>query len=157
MLPPFDHADVIAGQGTLGPRAARGSARDRDLHRAALGRRADRRASPARSRRPIRSARIVGVTMAQGAAMYESRKAGRPVEVEETASLADSLGGGIGLDNRYTFAMVRELVDDLLLVERRPDRRRDPPRLLVRAADHRGQRRGRDRAPCAPAWSRGRA
>ncbi len=48
--------------------------------------------------------------------MYQSQKAGRPVEVEEIASLADSLGGGIGLDNRYTFAMVRELVDDLLLV-----------------------------------------
>ncbi|HEX5079288.1 MAG TPA: pyridoxal-phosphate dependent enzyme, partial [Geminicoccaceae bacterium] len=62
-------------------------------------------------------ARVVGVTMAQGAAMYESQKAGHPVEVEETASLADSLGGGIGLDNRYTFAMVRELVDDLLLVD----------------------------------------
>ena len=30
-----------------------------------------------------------------------------PVQVEEVATLADSLGGGIGLDNRYTFRMVR--------------------------------------------------
>ena len=62
------------------------------------------------------AARILGVTMDKGAAMYESVRAGRPVEVEEAASLADSLGGGIGLDNRYTFNLVRELVDDFILV-----------------------------------------
>ena len=60
--------------------------------------------------------RVVAVTMELGAAMYESVRAGRPVEVEETPSLADSLGGGIGLDNRYTFELVRALVDDHVLV-----------------------------------------
>ena len=60
--------------------------------------------------------RVVGVTMEQGAAMYESVRAGRPVEVEEGPSLADSLGGGIGLDNRYTFELTRALVDDYVLV-----------------------------------------
>ena len=54
--------------------------------------------------------------MERGCAMYQSQKAGRPVPVEELPSLADALGGGIGLDNRYTFAMVRDLVDELLLV-----------------------------------------
>ena len=39
---------------------------------------------------------------------------GRPVEEAET--LADSLGGGIGLDNRLTFAMCRDLLDDLVLL-----------------------------------------
>jgi threonine dehydratase len=116
ILPPFDHADVIAGQGTLGleliehlpeletcivPLSGGGLI-------AGIAR-AIKSANP--------HARVVGVTMAQGAAMYQSQKAGRPVEVEETASLADSLGGGIGQGNRYTFAMVRELVDELLLVE----------------------------------------
>jgi threonine dehydratase len=48
--------------------------------------------------------------------MYQSQKAGAPVQVEELPTLADALGGGVGLDNRYTFAMVRDLVDDLLLV-----------------------------------------
>ena len=48
--------------------------------------------------------------------MYESLRAGHPVEVEETPSLADSLGGGIGLDNRYTFGLVRALVDERVLV-----------------------------------------
>lgn len=48
--------------------------------------------------------------------MYECLKAGKPVLVEELPTLADSLGGGIGLDNRYTFTMVRDLVDDMVLV-----------------------------------------
>ncbi|RWE36639.1 MAG: pyridoxal-phosphate dependent enzyme, partial [Mesorhizobium sp.] len=30
--------------------------------------------------------------------------------------LADSLGGGIGLDNRLTFAMCRDLLDDIVLL-----------------------------------------
>ena len=60
--------------------------------------------------------RVVGVTMDKGAAMVESVRAGHPVEVEERPSLADSLGGGIGLDNNYTFELVRALVDDYVLV-----------------------------------------
>jgi len=60
--------------------------------------------------------RVVAVTMEHGAAMYESMRAGRPVVVDETPSLADSLGGGIGLDNRYTFELARNLVDDYVLV-----------------------------------------
>ena len=60
--------------------------------------------------------RLIGITMEQGAAMHESIRAGRPVEVEEVASLADSLGGGIGLHNRLTFALCRELVDETLLL-----------------------------------------
>jgi threonine dehydratase len=54
--------------------------------------------------------------MERGAAMAESLKAGRPVAVVEEESLADSLGGGIGLENRHTFGMVRTLVDDCVLV-----------------------------------------
>lgn len=65
----------------------------------------------------IPSVRIIGVSMARGAAMIESLKAGCPVNVREEASLADSLGGGIGLGNRYTFPIVRDLVDEVLTVE----------------------------------------
>ncbi len=43
-------------------------------------------------------------------------EAGRPVEVEEIATLADSLGGGIGLDNRLTFRLARDLIDQVILV-----------------------------------------
>jgi threonine dehydratase len=61
-------------------------------------------------------ARVIGVSMDRGAAMYESQKAGKPILVEEVESLADSLGGGIFLDNKWTFGLVRDLVDDLVLV-----------------------------------------
>ncbi len=59
---------------------------------------------------------MVGVSMARGAAMKASLDAGKPVPVEELPTLADSLGGGIGLDNRLTFAMCRDLLDDVILV-----------------------------------------
>ena len=60
---------------------------------------------------------IIGISMKRGAAMAISQTAGKPVEVEELPTLADSLGGGIGLDNRYTFAMVRDYVDEILLLD----------------------------------------
>ena len=60
--------------------------------------------------------RIIGVTMERGAAMRASLDAGRPVAVEELPTLADSLGGGIGLINRHTFGMVRDLVNEVVLV-----------------------------------------
>src|SRR6056297_82502 len=57
--------------------------------------------------------------MDRGAAMHESLRAGRPVEVEEVASLADSLGGGIGMRNRLSFPMCRDLLDEVVLVTER--------------------------------------
>jgi threonine dehydratase len=62
------------------------------------------------------SVRIVGVSMENGAAMYQSLEAGRPILVEEVESLADCLQGGITLDNTHTFATVRDMVDDFALV-----------------------------------------
>lgn len=59
---------------------------------------------------------MIGVTMENGCAMHASLRAGHPVQVKEVPSLADSLGGGIGLDNRHTFRMVRDLVDETILV-----------------------------------------
>jgi len=43
-------------------------------------------------------------------------QAGHPVEVTEYASLADSLGGGIGLENRLSFPICRDLLDGTVLV-----------------------------------------
>ncbi len=61
-------------------------------------------------------ARMIGLTMERGAAMKASLDAGHPVQVEELPSLANSLGGGIGLDNALTFPMCRDLLDDVILV-----------------------------------------
>jgi threonine dehydratase len=59
---------------------------------------------------------VVGVSMDCAPAMYRSLEAGKPVEIEEKDSLADALLGGIGLDNRFTFQMVRDYVDRIILV-----------------------------------------
>ena len=61
-------------------------------------------------------AKVVGVSMEQGPAMHASVLAGQPVSVDEDASLADALTGGIGLENRWTFPIVRDLVDEIVLV-----------------------------------------
>jgi threonine dehydratase len=114
-LPPFDHPDIIAGQGTIGLELLEDRP-DLDTVVVPLSggglmagiARAIKAANPA--------IRVVGVCMERGAAMHQSLLAGHPVEVVEEPTLADSLGGGIGLKNRHTFAMVRELVDQVVLL-----------------------------------------
>ena len=115
LIPPFDHADVIAGQGTLGLEII-----DQIPDAAAIavplsgGGLLSGVALAAKARRP--DLRIIGISMQRGAAMAASLAAGHPVEVAELETLADSLGGGIGLQNRLTFAMCRDLMDDLILL-----------------------------------------
>ena len=58
------------------------------------------------------STSIVGVSAAHAAVMLESVRAGHPVELPEKETLASALAGGIGLDNRYSFALVRERVHE---------------------------------------------
>jgi threonine dehydratase len=60
--------------------------------------------------------RVVGVSMERGAAMHASLAAGRPVLVEELETLADSLGGGIGLENRHTYRLAAEFLDEVVLL-----------------------------------------
>lgn len=114
-IPPFDHPHVIAGQGTI----ALELLEDRpDLSAIVVplsgGGLISGIAIAAKALKP--DIRIIGVSMENGAAMYESLAAGRPVEVREVPSLADSLGGGIGLGNRWTFPVCRALVDETILV-----------------------------------------
>lgn len=114
-IPAFDDPAVIAGQGTLGFEIL-DELPDTALVLVPLsgGGLAAGVAAAIKSLRP--DVAVVGVTMEHGAAMHASITAGHPVEVEEVATLADALGGGIGADNRYTFAMARDLLDDTLLV-----------------------------------------
>jgi len=114
-IPPFDHADVIAGQATIGIELI--EARP-DLETILVpvsgGGLIAGIAMAAKSIKP--SIRVIGLSMERGAAMAASLEAGRPVQVEEVPSLADSLGGGIGSDNRYTLRMCREWVDEVILL-----------------------------------------
>ena len=115
LVHPFDDPLVIAGQGTIGIEILEDRPEvDTVIVALSGGGLVSGIAIAVKAANP--RARVVGVTMDAGAAMYESVRAGHPVEVEEGPSLADSLGGGIGLDNRYTFELVRALVDDFVLV-----------------------------------------
>ncbi len=114
-IPPFDHRDVIAGQGTIGLEMLEARP-DLDLILVPLSGGGLAAGVALAAKRIDPAIRVIGVSMDRGAAMHASLAAGRPVAVEEVASLADSLGGGIGLDNRLTFALCRELLDDVVLV-----------------------------------------
>jgi threonine dehydratase len=114
-ISPFDDPFVIAGQGTIGLEllAARP---DLDMILVPLsgGGLAGGIALAAKTIKP--DIRVIGISMDRGAAMHESLKAGHPVEVTEVPSLADSLGGEIGLDNKLSFALCRDYLDDTVLV-----------------------------------------
>ena len=114
-LAPFDHPDVIAGQGTLGLEILEDAP---DLETVVVqlsgGGLMSGVACAIKTCKP--SVRVIGVCMERGAGMHASLEAGQPVAVEELPTLADSLGGGIGIDNRYTFEMVRDLMDESVLV-----------------------------------------
>ena len=114
-ISPFDDPLVIAGQGTIGLELLE---QRPDLGTVLIplsgGGLAGGIAFATKRIKP--DIRVVGITMDRGAAMYESIRAGRPVEVREVESLADSLGGGIGLHNQHSFALCRDYLDDIVLV-----------------------------------------
>jgi threonine dehydratase len=115
-IPPFDHEAVVAGQGTI---ALEILEQRPDIATIVVplsgGGLIGGIALAAKTINP--RIKIIGVSMDRGAAMHESLRAGRPVEVAEVPSLADSLGGGIGLDNRVTFELCRSFLDDTLLID----------------------------------------
>jgi threonine dehydratase len=112
---PFDDPHVIAGQGTIGlelldqlpsidtavvPLSGggliSGVAVALKSHNAAI--------------------KVVGVSAKNAAAMMECLAAGKPVAVREEETVASALSGGIDLNNRHTFALVRDLVDEYMVV-----------------------------------------
>ena len=106
-IPPFDHPHVIAGQGTI----ALEILDDRPEVETILvplsgGGLISGIAIAAKAIKP--SIRIIGISMDRGAAMHASLAAGQPVEVEEVSSLADSLGGGVGLKNKLDLRYLQQ-------------------------------------------------
>lgn len=112
---PFDDPHVIAGQGTIGlelleqlplldtvivPLSGGGLISGITL--------ALKRANP--------EFRVIGVSAANARVMHESLEAGKPISYPEEETIAHALSGGIGFDNRYTFELVRDLVDEYVLV-----------------------------------------
>lgn len=115
LVSPFDDPAIIAGQGTIGLEILE----DLPMVDAVLvplsgGGLLGGIALALKS--ASRAIRTIGVSMARGPVMVASLAEGHPVQLPEEASLADSLTGGIGLENRYTFALIRQLVDETALL-----------------------------------------
>jgi threonine dehydratase len=114
-IPPFDDANVVAGQGTIGLEIIETLP---DLATVLVplsgGGLAGGIAVAVKALKP--KVRVIGISMERGAAMHAAFAAGKPVMIREEETLADSLGGGIGLSNRLTFALCRDLLDDIVLL-----------------------------------------
>lgn len=113
IVPPFDHPDIIAGQGTVGLEIVE------ELPSAAAvvvpvggGGLVSGVAVAVKARLP--SARVIGVEPAGAASMRASLDAGRPVTLERVDSVADGLKPVRPGD--LTFAHVRRYVDEIVTV-----------------------------------------
>jgi threonine dehydratase len=114
-IPPFDHADIIAGQGTIGLEIIEDWPEvDTILVPLSGGGLLSGIALAVKSVNP--DIRVLGISPERGAAMAASLKAGKETEVQELATLADSLGGGIGIHNKLTFPMTQALADEVVLL-----------------------------------------
>ncbi|MBY7142946.1 threonine/serine dehydratase [Virgibacillus sp. NKC19-3] len=116
VIHPFDDPEVIAGQGTIGLELLEdlpevdtviGGLSGGGMH-SGLG-------VALKAIEP--HVQLLGVSTVKGATMYESIKQGKPVAVEEQDTLADSLLGGIGDHNQYTFKMIQQYVDEIMLLD----------------------------------------
>jgi threonine dehydratase len=114
-IPPFDDPAVISGQGSIGLELVE------DLpHLGAVvvpisgGGLAAGIAVAVKSLRP--SVQVIGVCAEMAPAMKSSLDAGCPVSIPERATVAESLRGDLGVDNRFTFRLVQQHVDKVVLV-----------------------------------------
>ena len=107
---PFDDPLIVAGQGTLGTEIVEALPHVADIMvPLSGGGLAGGVAYAAKSLRP--AVTITAVSAERAAVMLASLAVGKPVDVPEKPTLASALAGGIGLDNKFTFAMVRDGVD----------------------------------------------
>jgi threonine dehydratase len=115
MVHPFDDPYVIAGQGTIGLEMMEELPEiDTVIVPLSGGGLLGGIALTLKSINP--KIQTIGVSMDRGPAMIESLKAGKIVEVVEEPSLADALIGGLGRENKHTFNIIRDNVDQLVLV-----------------------------------------
>ena len=113
LIHPFDNADIVAGQGTVGLEILEQAP---DVETIVVpcggGGLLSGIAIAVKAMRP--EVRVIGV-QAEGAAAYPaSLEAGHPVALESMATMADGIA--VGLPGGVTFAMVRDLVDEVITV-----------------------------------------
>lgn len=115
MIDSFDDPHVIAGQGTIGLELLEDLPEiDTAIVPLAGGGLLCGIALALKSVNP--AIQVIGVSMEHAPVMYHSLKAGAPIEMDEEETIAHALAGGLGQNNRYTFRMAQDYVDDVVLV-----------------------------------------
>jgi threonine dehydratase len=110
---PFDHADIIAGQGTVGLEILEQCPEVRTIVVGIGG--GGLAAGVAIAVKALRpEVRIVGVQAAGAAAYPPSLAAGRPVALGSVATMADGIK--VGRPGDIPFAIIRDLLDDVVTV-----------------------------------------
>lgn len=127
IVPPFDHPDIVAGQGTVGKEILEDWP-DVGAVLVPIGGGGLVAGIAAWIKRERPDCLVVGVEPENADAMRRSRLAGEPVTIEPRATIADGLAPVRPGD--LTFAHVRELVDDIVTVP--DDAIERATRLLVR-------------------------
>ena len=113
LIHPFDHPDVVAGQATCGLEIVEQAPEVRTvLVPTGGGGLLAGIALAVKSVRP--DVRVVGVQAEGAAAWPDSLSAGHPVALPSMATMADGIA--VGLPGEVPFALVRDLVDDVLTV-----------------------------------------
>lgn len=115
VIKPFDDLEVIAGQGTIGLEILE-QVPDLDAILVPMSGGGILAGVTLALKSVNPSIQVIGVSMERSPVMYESIQAGKPVVLEEQSTLADSLLGGIGLQNEYTFDIIQQNVDEYILV-----------------------------------------
>ena len=115
-ISPFDDADVICGQGTIGLEMFQYHPHLTEVLVPLSG--GGLMGGIALIMKQLNPhIRMIGVSMEQGAVMHASLQKGQPVTMPEADTLADSLQGGIGGDhNHYTYELAQKYIDETILV-----------------------------------------
>jgi len=113
LIHPFDHEDIVAGQGTLGLEVAEQCPDAATVMvPAGGGGLLGGVALAVRSRMP--GVRVVGVQAAGAAAIPPSLAAGHPVRLDRTTTMADGIA--VGRPGELTLPLVQKYVDDVVTV-----------------------------------------
>jgi threonine dehydratase len=113
IVPPFDHPDIIAGQGTIGLEILEDWP-DVDAVLVPIGGGGMASGVAAWVKRARPECRVIGVEPAHADAMRQSRQAGQPVSIELKPTIADGLMPVRPGD--LTFEHVHHLADDVVTV-----------------------------------------
>ncbi|MFZ6991145.1 threonine ammonia-lyase [Curtobacterium sp. RRHDQ66] len=116
-IPPFDHPDVIAGQGTLGLEIV-DQVPDVDTVVVPIGGggviAGIAIAVKGLAERLGRTIRVIGVQAANAASYPDSLDAGEPVTIQTTPTIADGIA--VARPGELNFPIIRDLVDEIVMV-----------------------------------------